>query len=46
MYIETCSYVEEELAIPAVISDEMYDKLIERLADVWGFQQIGVCFVV
>ena len=40
-YIEACSYVEEELAIPAVISDEMYDKLIERLADVGGFQQIG-----
>lgn len=40
-FIEVCSYVENELNIPAIISDELYDKLVERLIDVGGFQQIG-----
>lgn len=40
-FIEACSYVENEMDIPAIIPDELYDKLVERMVNVGGVQQIG-----
>lgn len=40
-FIELCSYIEEETTIPSIISDEVYDKLVERLIDLGETQPIG-----
>ena len=40
-FIEICSYVENEMDIPALISDTMYDTLVEKYADLEGVQIIG-----
>lgn len=40
-FIEICSYVENEMDIPALISDELYDKLVEKMVNVGGVQIIG-----
>lgn len=40
-FIEFCSYVEEETSVPAVISDDMYDKLVEKLINLGEVQPIG-----
>jgi NAD-dependent DNA ligase len=40
-FVEICSYVENEMDIPAIISDELYDKLVERMINVGEAQPIG-----
>ena len=40
-FIEFCSYVEEETDMPAVISDDIYDKLVAKLVDLGEVQPIG-----
>lgn len=40
-FIELCSYIEEETNSPAIISDEMYDKLVAKLIDIGEEQPIG-----
>lgn len=40
-FIEFCSYVEEETNVPAVISDDMYDRLVAKLIDLGEIQPIG-----
>jgi len=40
-FIEICSYVENEMEIPALITDTMYDMLVEKYADLEGVQLIG-----
>lgn len=40
-FIDFCSYVENETDVPAIISDELYDKLVEKLVDMGAPQPIG-----
>ena len=40
-FIEFCSYVEEETNVPAVISDDMYDRLVAKLISLGEKQPIG-----
>lgn len=40
-FVEVCSYVENEMDIPAIISDELYDKLVEKMINLGGVQPIG-----
>lgn len=40
-FIELCSYIENEMDIPAIISDDLYDQLVEKLINLGGMQQIG-----
>lgn len=40
-FIELCSYVEEETNIPAIISDDLYDRLVAKLINLGEKQPIG-----
>lgn len=40
-FIELCSYVENEMSIPSLISDELYDKLVEKLINISDTHVIG-----
>lgn len=40
-FIEFCSYVEEETNVPAIISDDLYDKLVAKLISLGEEQPIG-----
>ena len=44
-FIDFCSYVENETDEPAVISDELYDSLVEKLIDLGETQPIGSIMV-
>ncbi len=40
-FVELCSYIENEMDIPAIISDELYDKLVEKIINLFGDHIIG-----
>ena len=41
-FIGLCSYVEEKTEVPAIISDDLYDKLVAKTIELGSDQPIGV----